>query len=91
MKISIYVYGRLKEFLKDEPAFEADEASDAASVLKAFAKNEDGRKLLFDASGVLRPQILLMVNQKRIAAKDAASCVLKDGDILKIYPAVSGG
>lgn len=91
MKISICVYGRLKEFLKDEPSYEAETEADAASVLKAFAENEDGRKLLFDASGILRPQILLMVNQKRVAAKDAASCVLKDGDILKIYPAVSGG
>ena len=91
MKITICVYGRLKEFLEDDPSFELKTAPDAASVLKAFAKNEDGMKLLFDAAGVLRPQILLMVNQKRVAAKDASSYILKDGDILKIYPAVSGG
>ena len=91
MIISIFVYGRLKEFFDDAPSFSVSGSPDVLSVLTSFSRTDDGHRLLFDQSGSLRSQILIMVNKKRITAGRAPEFILSDGDEIRIYPAVSGG
>lgn len=94
MKISILFDAQMRQFVGiDRMEIEATDGDSLHDVLMSTA-NQAGDQLkqrLFRNDQTLQPTILLFVNQLAIAANDAASHILSDGDEVCLYPPISGG
>jgi len=54
-------------------------------------KKPDVEKLLHDSEGHVRQHFVLTLNSEILDNKKTASVPVKDGDILHVFPPVSGG
>ncbi|WP_338098224.1 MoaD/ThiS family protein [Methanolapillus ohkumae] len=92
IKITIFAYGRLKEYFPEKTDLAVSENSSLKDILITFSRSsEDGGSLIFDCSGHLRRNLIVQLNQKRVLNSSIHSVLPKDGDEIIIYPPVSGG
>ena len=68
------------------------EASDVASALAALVRAHPGlAERLRDEHGRLREHVQLFANAEDVRHGDGERTALRDGDVLEVVPAVSGG
>lgn len=92
MKVSVEVFGRLKDFSDDNLN---EDLKDGATlfdlIVQISEKNNELKNILLNESGKIYNNIIIQLNKKRIMPKNAEKTILNEGDEIKIYPAVSGG
>jgi len=92
LKVSVEVFGRLKDFSDDNLN---EDLKDGATlfdlIVQISEKNNELKNILLNESGKIYNNIIIQLNKKRIMPKNAEKTILNEGDEIKIYPAVSGG
>jgi molybdopterin converting factor small subunit len=93
MKLRVTYTAQLRTALeRTEDFVELPEASSLSELLVHLAEqNQAARLHLLTAAGQVNPCLLLVVNEAAIAASDATSIVLKDGDAVLLLPPIAGG
>jgi molybdopterin converting factor small subunit len=92
MRLSIQLYGQLRHMAGADVV--PLEAPDGATLVEALAVLSAAyepafRAILFDATGALRPSLMLLVNEQSIARESPPA--LHEGDVVTVLPAISGG
>lgn len=63
----------------------------AAAVAELGARHAGLAARIVDEQGRVRRHVLLFVNDASVAHLDPSSVPLRDGDVVRVLPAVSGG
>jgi len=89
--VTVRLYGAFSEFA-DGARRSSVEASSVAEALDAVGiRFPQLRERLRDERGRLREHVNVFANADEIRALDGERTVLRDGDVVHIIPAVSGG
>lgn len=90
-KILVKLYTTLKDRLNTPKIWL--EGDNVAGVLEALkeAKKPDVENILFDEQGIVKNHFVLTLNSVILDHKKVKEAVIKEGDILHIFPPVSGG
>jgi len=89
-KVTVKIYTVLgKKLINDERTFDASDVDDALESLAA-SYGRKFREEVYDG-GEVRNNYVLLLNGAPLQRDDLKSRRLKDGDILLIFPPVSGG
>ena len=88
MKITFSYFAQIRQKAGTESeTVEVPDGATAVEALKTIDYGDGFYGLLFDESGLLRPVILLVVND----VPSTSDTVLKDGDRVQIFSPVVGG
>lgn len=77
--------------------WDAPEGVDVAGATLAEALSDLARRdpgvadRIVDERGRVRPHVHLFVNRESVASRDLAGVALREGDVVRVLPAVSGG
>ncbi|MFA5162564.1 MAG: MoaD/ThiS family protein [Elusimicrobiales bacterium] len=89
-KVIVKLYTTLKDRLGESSVIlEGGSASDVIGALAAAKPGLD--RLLLDEEGVLRAHFAVTLNSDLLDHRKMAQAKLKDGDVLHVFPPVSGG
>ncbi|WAI00255.1 MoaD/ThiS family protein [Methanogenium organophilum] len=91
MKITIRSFARFREIFGEARTIETTGDAKPKNVLYSLCEDEGCTELLFVPDGTLHPHITVMLNGKRLSARETEETTLTAGDVLVIYPPVSGG
>lgn len=93
MKLLVKYSAQLRTALqRAEEAIELPPASCLAELLLHLAeRHETGRPHLLNAKGNVQASLLVVVNESAVAANDAATWQLNDGDVVLLLPPIAGG
>lgn len=93
MKLKVKYTAQLRTALKrTEEEVELPAASSLSSLLQHLAEqNSAGRPYLLSAAGQVNACLLMVVNESAVAAGDATTRQLNDGDVVLLLPPISGG
>jgi MoaD family protein len=91
MNIRVGYYGQARDIVgvEREDVEVGEDASIQDAVVAVVDRHMKLKDLLLSSDGALRKSVLLPVNDEVVDT--VASGVLKDGDELSVFPAVSGG
>ena len=92
MKVVVRAFARFREVIGDVNTLDIPEGSGIQDLLIALAaRSGESRDLLFDEEGMIRDNIIVMLNWRRLARTAFAFTVLSEEDEVAIYPPVAGG
>ena len=93
MKLHVKYTAQLRTVLeRTEETVELPQAGSLADLLLRLAEqNHSAQPHLLSTSGKVNPCLLLVVNNAAVAAADAPSLQLKDGDVVLLPPPIAGG
>lgn len=80
--------------LSEEPVKEISIIGDKLRDLLEFLKSKEKeglRSRLFDASGNVRPDVIIFINGRDVNLMGGESSKIEDGDEIAILPSVHGG
>ncbi len=90
-KILVKLYTTLKDRLNTPKIWlEGNNAQEVLLALKE-AKKPDVEDVLFDGQGIVKNHFVLTLNSRILDHKKTAQEPVKDGDVMHIFPPVSGG
>ena len=90
-RILVKLYTTLKDRLHTPVlAVEADTVEQVIASIVEMKKPETGQ-LLLDENGLVKNHFVLTLNSEILDHKHTGQAKLKEGDILHIFPPVSGG
>lgn len=92
MNVEVKSFARFREHFGESVLLDLPEGTTIAGALLKLADSASSESgILFSSPGILHSYIIVMINRERIDTCDAASRVLDDGDVVVVYPPVSGG
>lgn len=93
MKLHVKYTAQLRTVMqRAEETVELPAASCLADLAKALAEqNPAARTHLLSGRGELNACLLIVVNEMAVAAADAATVELRDGDVILLLPPIAGG
>lgn len=93
MKVQVKYTAQLRTVLeRSEETCELPEAGSVEDLLMRLAEhNPTARTHLLSSAGQVNPCLLLVVNNSAVAAADAPSRRLNDGDLVLLLPPIAGG
>lgn len=88
-KVTVKVY----TILKDKLGFSSIEISgkNLGEVISKLVKVKDAKDILLDKEGKIKGHFVVTINSEIIDNKKFENIKLHDGDIINIFPPVSGG
>ncbi len=94
MKLQVRYTAQLRTVLgQTEEDLELPEGSNLAELLRGLADRcgHDAQAHLLTPTGEPRPSLLMVVNDAAVSAHEAATVVLKPGDVITLLPPIAGG
>jgi len=92
MNIEVKSFARFREHFGDSVVLDLPERETVSGALERLLEVRDSDTgILFSSPGMLHNYIIVMINRERIETGDVGSRILDDGDVVVIYPPVSGG
>ena len=91
LRITIRSFARFREIFGEEQLIETTDDASPKIVLSSFCEEKGCRETLFAANGTLHPHITVTLNGRRLSAGETEETALADGDVVVVYPPVSGG
>lgn len=92
MKVEVKSFARFREHFGESVILELPDRETVSGALRKLTESVGSdQEILFSSPGVLHSHIIVMVNRGRIDTADAGSQLLNDGDVIVVYPPVSGG
>lgn len=92
MKVTYETFARFVEIFGREGELAIEPGATLYSVLKQLSGTDEGRqKMLFDDAGSVRKYVIILRNKERIPSEKIQNEPVDDGDVITIYPPVSGG
>jgi len=92
MKIQVQYFGQLRQLADTESeVLDLPEGSDLLAILSRASQSRDVRfsKILFASEDVPSASVMMLVNNE-LASKNPRTA-FRDGDVLTLIPAISGG
>lgn len=91
MKITVRFFARFREIFGEEQTIETGGDSTPKAILSGLCCKNGQREILFGVDSTLHPHITVILNGRRLSARETEEYLLTNGDALVIYPPVSGG
>lgn len=93
MNLSVQYTAQLRPLLaRSEERVMLPEGSHLENLLAHLAEREPAAAPhLLTSAGQMRPSLLVALNGSAVAARDAATIALADGDIVTLMPPIAGG
>ena len=92
MKLQVKYTAQLRTVLaRSEETVEFSAGSLEQLLRQLSERNPAARGHLLNAAGEVNPCLLLVVNNACVAAPDASSQRLNDGDVVMLLPPIAGG
>ena len=91
MQVIVYVSATLRGFVNRNAKIEAE--GETVKDIITFLKDEypDLQKALFEEDGSIRPFVNIYRNEENVTDDERQKTVLKEGDIIRLLPAIAGG
>ncbi|HOJ96418.1 MAG TPA: MoaD/ThiS family protein [Methanospirillum sp.] len=91
MKITIRCYARFRDAFGEEREISLEEGATIRDAIRALAGNGPDADLLIDNACNIRSYVMIMYRDERISPMEAEAVPLADGDLIILFPPVSGG
>jgi len=93
MKVLVKYTAQLRTAIqRAEEVIEFTEATSLSDLLAHLADRHDGgRPHLLGSNGKVNACLLVVVNESAVAASEAASWQLNEGDVVLLLPPIAGG
>ncbi len=91
MKVTIRCYARFRDAFGEEQTLSLPEGSTIQDAVRALAGDGPDAELLVDTAHNIRSYVMIMHHDTRISPMEAESVPLADGDLIILFPPVSGG
>jgi len=91
-KIKVKLFAGIREvFQEKEREIELERASTIRDLLDFLCNTYEQRQKIFDQSGQIRSELIILKNGRHINFLDGIQTELKEGDTIAIFPFVCGG
>jgi len=91
-KIKVKFFASMGEvFQEKEREIELERASNIRDLLDLLCNTYERRQRIFDQSGEIRADVVVLRNGRHIYFLDGIRTELKDGDTIAIFPPIYGG
>lgn len=91
MKITIRCYARFRDAFGEEQTLDLPEGTTIQDAVRTLAGTGPDAELLIDTTHNIRSYVMIMHHDTRISPMEAESVQLTDGDLIILFPPVSGG
>lgn len=92
LKIKVKFFASFREvFHKDKFDVELGEPANIVDLLNSLCDSHECRQKIFDESGKLRPNVIILKNRRHIDLLGGIRADLKEGDEIAILPIMPGG
>ena len=92
MAIEVQLPGALREHAGGEHSVSVDDASTVAELLDRLSASHPAlARRIRDEQGVLRRHVNVYVGDVDVRSGDGLATALRDGDVVLVLPAISGG
>ena len=91
MKVLIRCYARFRDAFGEEQVLELPEGATILDAVRTLAGTGPDADLLVDNAQNIRSYVMIMYHDTRVSPMEAESVSLSDGDMIILFPPVSGG
>jgi molybdopterin converting factor small subunit len=91
MKVTIRCYARFRDAFGDEKKIALSDGATIRDAVRTLAGTGPDTGLLIDGDQNIRSYVMIMHHDERVSPMEAETVPLADGDILILFPPVSGG
>ena len=91
MKVTIRCYARFRDAFGEEQEIDLPPGATIRDAVITLAKTGPDAELLVDDAQNIRSYVMIMYHDERISPIDAGLITLTDGDLIILFPPVSGG
>lgn len=91
MTVTMHLPSVLRKMTDDEAKVDVDASTVGQAVQALCDKHPDLRKHLLDDEGNVRGFVRIFVDQEDAANMDGVDTPVKDGQVLRVVPAIAGG
>mgnify|MGYP003750334599 CR=1 FL=1 len=91
MKIQVRCFARFQDAFGEEQILDLPDGATVRDAVRVLAGTGPDAGLLVDAEGNIRSYVMIMHRDERISPMDAEEVLLVDGDVIILFPPVSGG
>ncbi|HPY59829.1 MAG TPA: MoaD/ThiS family protein [Methanospirillum sp.] len=91
MKVTVRCYARFRDAFGEEQVVDLPQGATIRDAVIILAKASPDSDLLVDDMQNIRSYVMIMHQDERISPMDAGSVTLEDGDLIILFPPVSGG
>jgi molybdopterin synthase sulfur carrier subunit len=91
MKVTVRCYARFRDVFGEEQVVDLPQGATIRDAVIILAKAGPDSDLLVDDMQNIRSYVMIMHQDERISPMDAGSVKLEDGDLIILFPPVSGG
>jgi molybdopterin converting factor small subunit len=92
MKITIICYARFRDIFGEESTVEVPDSAtilDAVTILAGRGGSD--AELLITSDGSVREYVMIVYQGGRVLPADTGTITLTDGEVITLFPPVSGG
>jgi len=92
MKVTVRVFGDLREHLQKETSVSLPEKETMHGLLRLLGQRFPAfLPKILDENGRLRPYVIILSNGRDVKSLDGLDTGLADEDVIAIFPPVAGG
>ena len=92
MKVTVKFLAYFRDLFGGEAKeVEGEKITDIQNLLELLCNSPERRKAIFDGTGTLSPEVIVMSNGRHIQFLNGVQTVLGDEDVVVLAPRVYGG
>lgn len=91
MKVTIRCYARFRDAFGEEQEIEVPVNSSLKDAIITLAGTGPDAELLIDGDNNIRSYVMIMHHDTRISPMESGNVSLTEGDLIILFPPVSGG